>query len=43
MDYCNHYEFSFSKEEIEKYVTEKEWWSMHFGKDPVWGTYNGKD
>lgn len=43
VDYCNHYEFSFSKEEIEKYVTEKEWWSMRFGKDPVWGTYNGED
>lgn len=43
VNYCNQYEFSFSREEIEKYLTEKEWWSMRFGNDQVWGTYNGKD
>ncbi|MBW2036230.1 MAG: J domain-containing protein [Deltaproteobacteria bacterium] len=42
MNYCNNYSFSFSKEEVEKYITEEEWWFKRFGNDPVWGVYNDK-
>ena len=36
MDYCNHYQFSFSKEEVKCHVTEDDWWFERFGDDPVW-------
>jgi len=39
MDYCDHYRFSFSEEEIEKYISPEELWSKQFGKDPIWGNY----
>lgn len=39
MDYCEQYRFSFSKEEIEKYISPEELWSKQFGKDPLWGNY----
>ena len=42
-DYCDHYEFSFSEVEVEKYITVKEWWFKRFGKDPIWSNYNDKD
>jgi DnaJ-class molecular chaperone len=37
MDYCNHYRFSFSEEEVKYHVTEDDWWFDRFGDDPVWG------
>jgi DnaJ-class molecular chaperone len=39
MDYCEHYRFSFSKEEIEKYISPEELWTRQFGNDPIWGNY----
>jgi len=39
MDYCENYKFSFSKEEIEKYISPEEFWEKQFGKDPIWGNY----
>jgi DnaJ-class molecular chaperone len=42
MSYCNNYNFSFSKKEVEKYITDGEWWFKRFGKDPMWGKYNDK-
>jgi len=39
MDYCEHYKFSFSKEEIGKYMSPEELWEKQFGKDPIWGNY----
>lgn len=39
MNYCNNYEFSFSKEEVEKYIKAEEWWFKRFGNDPIWGDY----
>jgi len=39
MDYCEHYRFSFSKEEIEKYISPEELWAKQFRKDPIWGNY----
>jgi hypothetical protein len=40
MEYCNNYKFSFSKEEIEKYISAEEFWGKKFGSDPIWGNYN---
>jgi DnaJ-class molecular chaperone len=37
MDYCEQYRFSFSKEEVEKYISPEELWAKQFGKDPIWG------
>jgi len=39
MDYCEQYRFSFSREEIEKYISPEELWAKQFGKDPIWGNY----
>jgi len=36
MDYCNHYNFSFSEEEVKYHVTGDDWWFERFGDDPVW-------
>ncbi len=37
LDYCNKYNISFSKEEVEKYISEAEFWAKKFGDDPLWG------
>jgi DnaJ-class molecular chaperone len=37
MDYCEHYRFSFSREEVEKYISPEELWTKQFGRDPIWG------
>lgn len=39
MNYCEQYRFSFSQEEIEKYISSEELWAKQFGKDPIWGNY----
>ncbi|MGD9022165.1 MAG: J domain-containing protein [Deltaproteobacteria bacterium] len=36
MDYCSHYEFSFSEEEIRYHLSRENWWRERFGNDPVW-------
>ena len=36
-EYCKHYKFSFSKEEVNKYLSAEEWWFERFGKNPLWG------
>jgi len=40
IDYCENYKFSFSKEEIEKYISADEFLAKRFGSDPIWGNYN---
>jgi DnaJ-class molecular chaperone len=40
VDYCEQYRFSFSKKEVEKYMSPEEQWVKQFGKDPIWGNYN---
>jgi len=35
--YCNQYQFSFTKEEVKNYLSEKEWWFERFGNDPILG------
>jgi DnaJ-class molecular chaperone len=37
IDYCDHYKYSFSKEEMRNYLPADEWWFERFGDDPVWG------
>ena len=37
MAYCEQFQFSFLKEEVEKYILPEEWWYNRFGNDPVWG------
>jgi len=39
MDYCEQYRFSFSQEEIGKYISADEFWAKRFGSDPIWGNY----
>jgi preprotein translocase subunit Sec63 len=39
MNYCEHYRFSFSRGEIEKYISAEEFWAKRFGSDPIWGNY----
>jgi len=36
-DYCANYQYSFSPEEIENYITKEEWWAERFGNGPLWG------
>jgi DnaJ-class molecular chaperone len=35
--YCKQYRFSFSEEEVKKYISPEEWWFERFGNDPLWG------
>lgn len=37
INYCSHYKFSFSQEEVRFHFSEEEWWQERFGDDPVWG------
>jgi len=37
LDYCNNYEYSFKKEDIQKKKTYEELWAEQFGNDPIWG------
>jgi DnaJ-class molecular chaperone len=39
MDYCEQYQFSFSRDEVERYFSPEELWAKQFGKDPIWGNY----
>lgn len=36
-NYCTHYKFSFSREEIKNHLPGEEWWLERFGSDPIWG------
>ena len=40
MDYCQHYQFSFKENEVNKYISPEEWWLKRFGHDPAWGKTN---
>ena len=37
--YCSNYSYSFSRKEVEKYLSEEEWWYKRYGTDPIWGNY----
>ncbi len=40
MDYCLHYQYSFSEDAVKRHRSPEEWWFDRFGDDPLWG--NGK-
>ena len=35
--YCNQYKYSFTKEEVKKYLSDEDLWFERFGNDPLWG------
>ena len=35
-NYCTHYKYSFSKDEIKNHLSGEEWWEERFGRDPLW-------
>lgn len=35
--YCSQYKYSFAPEELERHLSEQDWWTGRFGGDPVWG------
>lgn len=37
MDYCVHYQYSFSEDTVKKHQSPEEWWFERFGDDPLWG------
>lgn len=41
IDYCNDYEYSFRKADVERMLSPDEWWFVQFGDDPLWG--RGRD
>ncbi len=36
-NYCNNYQYSFSRNEVGRYLSQEEWWMERFGQDPLWG------
>ena len=38
VSYCDHYSFSFAREEVAKYLSGQDWWMKRFGDDPLWGS-----
>lgn len=40
IQYCNNYEYSFSRQEVEKYLSDREKWFRQFGCDPIWANKN---
>ncbi len=35
-EYCYRYRISFSPSEVEKYLSDEEWWKNRFGEGPLW-------
>jgi len=40
-NYCKEYKYSFSREEVQNYLSGEEWWVERFGDGALWGG-NGK-
>ena len=40
MEYCEHYRYSFSRREVDKYMSDRERWFRQFGSDPIWAGDN---
>lgn len=36
--YCSQYEYSFSRQEVERYISREDWWKQRFGDDPLWSS-----
>jgi hypothetical protein len=37
MDYCQHYQYSFSEEAVRRHLSPEDRWFEQFGNDPLWG------
>lgn len=37
MEYCKEYRISFSRETVNRYRSDEEFWWERFGHDPMWG------
>lgn len=37
LDYCNNYQYSFSRDEVKNYLPPDEWWHDRFENDFIWG------
>jgi DnaJ-class molecular chaperone len=37
MEYCQQYQYSFSKKSVKRHQSSEEWWFERFGIDPLWG------
>jgi DnaJ-class molecular chaperone len=40
MKYCDNYRFSFSRDEVDKYISAEETWKKKYGSDPIWSADN---
>jgi DnaJ-class molecular chaperone len=40
LDYCQHYQYSFSEETVKRHLSPEQWWVDRFGDDPLWGKGN---
>jgi DnaJ-class molecular chaperone len=36
VQYCREYRYSFDRQEVEKYLSDRERWFRQFGCDPIW-------
>ena len=36
IQYCHEYRYSFARNEVEKYMSDRERWFRQFGCDPIW-------
>jgi DnaJ-class molecular chaperone len=36
--YCSQYKYSFTREEVAKYLSGQDWWLERFGDDPLWSS-----
>lgn len=41
--YCDDYVYSFAREEVEKYLSDRERWFRQFGADPIWAGDHDKN
>ncbi len=42
LDYCRHYQYSFSEEAVKRHLSPEQWWFERFGDDPLWGNKMGR-
>lgn len=36
LDYCHGYSYSFTREEVQRSISDEQWWFEKFGNDPLW-------
>lgn len=42
MEYCNHYQYSFSEDAAKRNPSPEDWWHERFVDDPLWGNAKKK-